>query len=68
MNSEASINVVVANGFTGALNAVQESQWENRTPCDEWSAAKQASIDQFAKTEEAFDKNAPRPSTRNTPL
>ncbi len=39
MNSESSIYVVVADGFTDALNAVQESQWENRTPCDEWSAA-----------------------------
>ena len=30
-------------------------------------AAEQHRIDQYLKTEEVFDRNAPRPSTRDTP-
>jgi uncharacterized protein (TIGR03086 family) len=39
MATSESAYLRVANGFGHTLSTVQEGQWENRTPCDEWNAS-----------------------------
>ena len=39
MATSESTYLRVANGFGHTLSTVQEDQWENRTPCDEWNAS-----------------------------
>jgi uncharacterized protein (TIGR03086 family) len=39
MTANESAYLRVANGFGHALSSVQDGQWENQTPCDEWNAS-----------------------------